>query len=192
MMIKQFKEEMKKQEYIFANSEIHICMHKLAQRARKITARLNNNYRTPRKIRALFSELTGNTADKSFVLFPPFYSDCGINIKVGKNVFINSGCCFQDQGGIEIGNGTLIGQQVVIATLNHGEEPMHRADMIPKSVHIGENVWIGCKVTILPGVKIGDNSIIGAGAVVTKDIPANCIAVGNPAKVKREIKKEGE
>lgn len=188
MTNEQFKEEMKKT--VIANSEAHLHMHEMSRQARKITARLNNRYRTPKKIRALFSELTGNGVDESFVLFPPFYTDCGKNIKVGKNVFINSGCCFQDQGGIEIGDGSLIGQQVIIATLNHKEDPTHRADMIPKAVHIGKNVWIGGKATILPGVSIGDNSIVGAGAVVTKDVPENSIAVGNPARVKREIKRE--
>lgn len=192
METNQFKEEMKKQPYIFANSETHLHMHELSLRARKITARLNNKYRSPKKIRALFSDLIGNSVDESFVLFPPFYTDCGIDIQVGKNVFINSGCCFQDQGGIEIGDGALIGQQVVIATLNHNEDPTHRADMIPQAVHIGKNVWIGGKATILPGVKIGDNSIIGAGSVVTRDIPQNSIAVGNPARVIREIKIKGE
>lgn len=189
MTNRQFIEEMKKQTHIVANSATHRYMHQLFYRARKITARINN-YCTPKKTRALFFKLIEKSVDESFVLFPPFYTDCGINIDIGNNVFINSGCCFQDQGGIEIGDGTLIGQQVVIATLNHCEHPEQRADMVPKAVHIGKNVWIGAKATILPGVSVGDNSIIGACAVVTKDVPANSIVVGNPARVKRAIKAE--
>jgi acetyltransferase-like isoleucine patch superfamily enzyme len=120
-------------------------------------------------------------------MFPPFYTDCGINIKVGENVFINACCRFQDQGGIEICDGALIGHNTTIATLNHDYRPEKRQGLIPKSVKIGKNVWIGSDCTILPGVEIGDGAIIGAGSVVTKSVPANIIAVGNPARVIKEI-----
>ena len=106
---------------------------------------------------------------------------------VGKGVFINSGCKFQDQGGIYIGDGALIGHNTVLATLNHGLLPEERHDLIPKPINIGKNVWIGSNSTILPGVTIGDNAVIGAGSVVTKDIPENMMAVGSPAKVIRSI-----
>lgn len=102
-------------------------------------------------------------------------------------MFINSGCCFQDHAGIEIGDGTLIGHQVVIATLNHAQDPLSRADMFPKPVKIGKNVWIGAHATILPGVTIGDNAIIAAGAVVTKDVEKNAVAGGVPAKKIKDI-----
>lgn len=164
-----------------AGSEAHLFMHKAAESARKITARLNGRYRSMRQIRKLFSRLTGQPCDSTFTLFPPFYTDFGKNIRTGKNVFINSGCCFQDQGGISIGDGTLIGHQVVLATLNHDCDPAKRGDMKPAPIEIGENVWIGSHATVLPGVKIGRNAIIAAGAVVTKDIPENTIAVGIPA-----------
>lgn len=145
-------------------------------------------YRIPEEIVAIFSKLTGKKVDDSFRLFPPFYTDCGKNISVGKNVFINSGCRFQDQGGITIGDGCLIGHSVIITTLNHLEEPSQRQAIVPKSVTIGQNVWIGANVTILPGITIGDNAIIGAGSVVVKDISANTVAVGNPCRVRRYIK----
>ena len=125
--------------------------------------------------------------DKSFGLFPPIYSDFGKNIKIGKNVFINSGCCFQDQGGIELGDGCLIGHQVVIATLNHDLDPEKRGSMIPAAVKLGKNVWVGAHATILPGVTVGDNAVIAAGAVVTKDVPAYCVAAGVPARVIKQI-----
>lgn len=183
----EFREQMKKQTYIVANSEIHLHMHEMAQRARKITVQMNNEYRTPDEIRELFSELIGQKVDEGFGLFPPFNADYGQNIKVGKNVFINSGCCFQDQGGIEIGDNALIGQQVVIATINHDFAPGKRGNMFPAPVKIGNRVWIGARATILSGVTVGDNSIIAAGAVVTKDVPANVVVAGVPAKIIKKL-----
>ena len=125
--------------------------------------------------------------DETFRLFPPFYTDCGKNITLGKNVFINSCCHFQDQGGIIIGDNVLIGHNVVIATLNHNQNPKLRASILPKPVKIGNNVWIGSNATILPGVTISDGAIIAAGAVVTKDVSENSIVGGNPAKLIKEI-----
>lgn len=188
MDTEKFKELMQKQTYIEANSEVHQHMHEMAQRALKITAKMNKEYRTPDEIRLLFSELTGAEADEGFGLFPPFNADYGLNIKVGKNVFINSGCCFQDQGGIELGDNVLIGQQVVIATLNHGLSPQKRANMQPAPVRIGNGVWVGAHATILPGVTIGDNAVIAAGAVVTKNVPENAVVAGVPAKIIKNIK----
>ena len=133
------------------------------------------------------SELVGYEVDEGFGLFPPIYSDFGRNIKLGRNVFLNSGCCFQDQGGIELGDGCMIGHQVVIATLNHDLMPERRASMIPAKVTLGRNVWVGAHATILPGVTIGDNSVVAAGAVVTKDVPANCVAAGVPARVVKRL-----
>ena len=178
---------MKKCAYIEAGSEMHLHMHEMAQRARRITAEMSNTYRTPEELRELFSELTGQKIDGSFGLFPPFSADYGQNITVGKNVFINSGWCFQDQGGIEIGDNVLIGQQVVIATLNHDLIPDKRANMLPSPVKIGNGVWIGAHATVLSGVTIGDGAVIAAGAVVTKDVPANTVVGGVPAKILKLI-----
>ena len=133
-------------------------------------------------------QLIGQELDESFGLFPPFYTDCGINTHIGRGVFINAGCKFQDQGGIYIGDGCLIGHNTVIATLNHGMLPEERGDLIPKPVHIGNGVWLGSGSIILPGVTIGDNAVIGAGSVVTKDVPEGMIAVGNPARVIGSVK----
>ena len=102
-------------------------------------------------------------------------------------MFINSGCCFQDQGGIRLGDGCLIGHQVVIATLNHDLDPAKRGSMIPKKVTLGKNVWVGAHATILPGVTVGDNAVIAAGAVVTKDVPANTVVAVVPAKIIKKI-----
>lgn len=124
------------------------------------------------------------------MLFPPFHTDCGKNITIGKNVFINMGCKFQDQGGIFIGDGSLIGHNVVIATLNHAMAPDDRGTMIPAPVHIGNRVWIGSNATILPGVTIGDGAIVAAGAVVTRDVPENTVVGGVPARIIRTISEE--
>ena len=187
MNTEQFKEQMEKKAYIAAGSEAHLHMHEAAQRARKITAEINNAFHTADELRELFSELTGKQVDDKFGLFPPFYADYGQNITVGKNVFINSGCCFQDQGGIQIGDNVLIGQQVVIATLNHDLAPEKRANMLPAPVKIGNGVWIGAHATILSGVTIGDGAVVAAGAVVTKDVPENTIVGGVPAKIIKTI-----
>ena len=163
-------------------SEIHQYMSELSQEAIKITTELNCSYHTPEEICEIFSKLIGKPVDKSFRMFPPFYTDCGKNINIGKNVFINSCCCFQDQGGITIGDGALIGHKVIFATLDHDFDPQKRQGMTPKPILLGKNVWIGANVTILGGVTIGENAIVAAGAVVTKDIPANSIVAGVPAK----------
>ena len=160
----------------------------LSQEALKVTMEINNKYHTPEEIVKLFSELTGRKVDKSFRLFPPFHTDCGKNIKVGKNVFINACCKFQDQGGIEIGNGVLIGHNVTLATLNHDERPQFRQYIYPKPIKIGDNVWIGSNVTILQGITIGNGAIIGANAVVTHDVPENTVVAGVPAKIMRKVK----
>ena len=186
MNTEQFKAEMKKRTVVVANSELHLHMFESGEESRRIAAEINNKYNPTDRIQELFSQLIWQKV-VNFKLFPPFYTDYGKNISVGENVFINSGCCFQDQGGIEIGNNVLIGQQVVIATLNHELTPTKRGNLLPAPVKIGNNVWIGAHATILSGVTIGDNSVVAAGAVVTKDVPANVVVAGVPAKVIKQI-----
>ncbi len=164
--------------------------NELSQQAIKITMEINNQYHTPEEIVDLFSKLTGKQVDKSFRLFPPFYTDCGKNITVGKNVFINACCKFQDQGGIIIGDGVLVGHNVTLATLNHDERPQFRRYIYPKPIKIGNNVWIGSNATILAGVTIGDGSIVGANALVTRDVPNNTIVAGIPARILRKVKND--
>lgn len=187
MTLEEFKKAMASGERIIAGSETHLLMHEMSQRALKITAEINTGYHEPAEIRKLFSELIGEPVDETFGLFPPFNTDCGRNIKIGKRVFINAGCKFQDQGGITIDDGALIGHNVVLATLNHAPEPEHRGDMYPKPIHIGKNVWIGSNATILPGVTIGDGAIVAAGAVVNKNVAPNTVVGGVPAKVIKKI-----
>lgn len=183
----QFLDYLNSGKTVVARSEAHQCMHQLSIRAQRITAQINGRFCTPQKRRKLLAKLTNKAVPDTFTLFPPFFTDCGINITVGQRVFVNSCCCFQDQGGITIGDDTLIGHNVVIATLNHHLQPQRRADMLPKAVVIGKNVWIGSHSTILPGVTIGDNAVIGAGSVVTKDVAPNTVVAGVPAKVIKVI-----
>ena len=186
MNLEEYLNRLSGGETVEGGSEMHMFMHEVSQEALKITAELNGSYHTPEQIREIMSRLTGREVDSSFGLFPPFYTDCGKNIKIGKNVFINAGCKFQDQGGIEIGDGALIGHGVVLATLNHDFAPENRSTLHPSAIKIGKNVWIGSNATVLPGVSIGDGAIVAAGAVVTRDIPAKTIAAGVPAKVIRK------
>ena len=174
-------------EYVEKGSPILQKFYELSENARRITMELNNKYHTPEEIRELFSKLTDKKIDDSFRMFPPFYTECGINITIGKNVFINTCCKFQDQGGIEIGNNVLIGHSVVIATLNHDFEIKNRLSMYAKKVKIGNDVWIGSNTSILPGVTINDGAIIAAGAVVTKDVPQKAVVAGNPARIIKYI-----
>lgn len=169
-------------ETIPGGSQHHRAMHAASQESLRIAALLNGSYHSPEEVRALLSELTGHPVPESLTLFPPFTADFGKNITFGENVFINSGCRFQDQGGIEIGAGSLIGHNAVITTLNHDMLPSRRADMIPARVVIGQGVWFGANVTVLPGITVGDGAVVGAGAVVTKDVPAGVVVVGVPAK----------
>ena len=176
---------------VVGGSEEHQFMHGVSQEAIRICMAINNRYHTPEELRALMAELTGRPVPEGFALFPPFSSDCGKNIHLGRDVFVNAGCKFQDQGGIYLGDRVLVGQNVVLATLNHGMDPARRADLHPAPIRIGDDVWIGANATVLPGVTIGDGVIVAAGAVVTRDVPAMTVVGGVPARVIKRIEAEG-
>lgn len=160
---------------------------KLFQEAIKIGMELNTRYHTPEEIRVIMGKLTGKKIDETFRLFPPFYTDFGKNIKIGRDVFINSGCHFQDQGGIELGDGVLVGHNVVLATINHDLDPAQNRKNHYAPIKIGSHVWIGSNATILQGVTIGEWAVVAAGAVVTRDVPENMIVGGVPAKTIRTV-----
>lgn len=170
-----------------ADSPLHEVMHETSQEALRITGELNGGYHEPARVRELLARLIGKPVDESVTVFPPFYSDFGKNISLGERVFINSGCKFQDQGGVVIGDDCLIGHNTVLATLDHDIAPSRRADMHPAPITIGHNVWIGANATILPGVTIGDDVVVGAASVVTKDVPEGSIVIGSPARVVRSV-----
>lgn len=171
-----------KEQVIYPNTEVHRAMTKVSSEARYLSTKLNNGVYTDEQIKAQMTQITGQELDEGFSLFLPFTSDFGKNIKIGKNVFINSGCRFQDQGGITIGDQCLIGHNVVLAIINHDYHPEKRGIMHLRPIVLKEKTWIGSNATILPGVTVGENSVVAAEAVVTKDVPANTIVGGNPAK----------
>ena len=157
-------------------------MRYYSREAQKITLEINTQWHDVAELSELFSKLIGKPVGEGFGLFPPFYTDFGKNITIGKNVFINADCKFQDQGGITIDDGALIGHGVVLATLNHDFAPEKRQQLHPAPIHIGKKVWIGANATVCSGVTIGDNAIVAAGAVVNKDVPANAVVGGVPAR----------
>ena len=187
MTTQEFNAQLQRDNHIAAGSPAHEFMHKAADEARKTTASINGAYHTDEELRALMSRLVGYKVDDGFRLFPPIYTDFGKNIKIGKDVFVNSGCCFQDQGGVTLGDGCLVGHNVVFATLDHDKRPGRRGDMTAAPIVVGKDVWIGAHATILKGVTIGDGAIVAAGAVVTRDVPPNTIAAGVPARVVKTI-----
>ena len=168
--------------------EVVSSMRFYIQENRRLLFEMNNVWHEDeREITQLFAKITAKPVGEEVRIVPPFYTDFGKNITVGNRVFINAGCKFQDQGGIYIGDGTFIGHNTVLATLDHDIDPDKRHLIYPAPIHIGSRVWIGAGVIVTKGVTIGDNSIIAAGAVVTHDIPSNVIAAGVPARILKEI-----
>lgn len=138
-------------------------------------------------IREKLSEIIGSQIDRSTTVFVPFFTNFGKHISIGKNVFINHGCSFLDLGGIVIEDDVLIGPKVNLVTENHPIDPANRKSLDLKKVIIKKNAWIGAGATILPGITVGENAIVGAGSVVTKDVLPNTIVAGVPAKIVKEI-----
>ncbi len=159
------------------------------KRAMAITARLNRlTFDDAADVRALFSELIGTQVDDGFVLIPPFHATGGAGMKIGRNVFVNQNCTFYDLGGLEIGDDVMIGPNVSLITSGHPVEPSRRRDfVVAKPIVIERNVWIGAGATIIGGVTVGENSVVAAAAVVTRDVPPNTLVGGNPATVIRSI-----
>jgi acetyltransferase-like isoleucine patch superfamily enzyme len=160
------------------------------KRAMAITATLNRlTFNDAAEIRALFSQLIGKEVDESFLLIPPFYAAGGDEIRVGHNVFVNQNCTFYDLGGLDIADDVMIGPNVSIITTGHPLEPsQRRATTIGKPIVIERNVWIATGATIIGGVTVGENSVVAAGSVVTKDVPPNTLVGGNPARIIRSIR----
>ncbi|MDN7734437.1 MULTISPECIES: DapH/DapD/GlmU-related protein [Burkholderia cepacia complex] len=159
------------------------------KRAMAITARLNRlTFDDAADVRALFGELIGSQVDDGFMLIPPFHATGGAGMKLGRNVFVNQNCTFYDLGGLEIGDDVMIGPNVSLITSGHPVEPSRRRDgVIAKPIVIERNVWIGAGATIIGGVTIGENAVVAAAAVVTRDVPPNTLVGSNPAKIIRSI-----
>ncbi|MBD5608216.1 MAG: sugar O-acetyltransferase [Desulfovibrio sp.] len=172
---------------LYGGSEMFGRMVRISAECRRLIAEMNSRYPEQDEIREYMRRITGGAIGADLRIFLPFYSDFGRNIRLGDNVFINSGCCFQDQGGISVGDRTLVGHQVVIATINHGLPVVERGNNYLAPVNIGKDVWIGAHATILPGATIGDGAIIAAGATVVGDVKAGTIVGGCPAKYIKDV-----
>ena len=159
------------------------------KRAMEITASINRlTFDDAAEIRALFSNLIGKKVDDSFMLIPPFYTTGGPDIRVGRNVFVNQNCTFYDLGGLDIADDVMIGPNVSLITSGHPIEPSRRRDgVIAKPIVIERNVWIASGATVIGGVTVGENSVVAAGSVVTRDVPPNSLVGGNPSRVIRSI-----
>lgn len=159
------------------------------RRAGIITATLNRlTFSDAAEIRAVFSDLIGQAVDESFVLIPPFYTTGGSHIRIGRNVFVNQNCTFYDLGGLHIGDDVMIGPNVSLITSGHPIDPLERRrTTIAKPIVIERNVWIAASAIVIGGVTVGENSVVGAGSVVTKDVPPNSVVGGNPARFIRSV-----
>jgi acetyltransferase-like isoleucine patch superfamily enzyme len=153
---------------------------------KKLLVQMNNSS-DAKEIRELLGQITNSIIDDSVTVFTPLHINYGKHTKIGKNVFINFDCIFLDLGGITIEDDVLIGPKVSLLSEGHPIAPEKRQLLIPHAVHIKKNAWIGAGATILPGVTIGENAIVAAGAVVSKDVPDNAIVGGVPAKIIKEI-----
>jgi acetyltransferase-like isoleucine patch superfamily enzyme len=174
---------------IYSRTPESAAMLTNVKRAMAITATLNRlTFNDADEVRALFSELIGKKVDESFLLIPPFYTAGGDEIRVGQNVFVNQNCTFYDLGGLDIADDVLVGPNVSIITTSHPLEPsQRRAATIGKPIVIERNVWIAAGATIVGGVTVGENSVVAAGSVVTRDVPPNTLVGGNPARIIRSI-----
>jgi acetyltransferase-like isoleucine patch superfamily enzyme len=139
------------------------------------------------QIRTQLSKIIGSTIDTSTIVFVPFHTNFGKHTTIGKNVFINHGCSFLDLGGITIEDDVLIGPKVSLITENHPVDPANRKSLDLAKIVIKKNAWIGAGAIILPGVTVGENAIVAAGAVVNKDVADNTIVAGVPAKKIKNI-----
>ena len=184
---KDIFEQLRNGETIEAN---HLEAYKLRDASYGIKQLLiqMNHSSDPVEIRELLSEITGSEIDKSVTIFTPLYMNYGKHTKIGKNVFINFDCVFLDLGGITIEDNVLIAPKVSLLSEGHPVSPNERQSLVPGHIHIKRNAWIGAGATILPGVTIGENAVVAAGAVVSKDVPANRVVGGIPAKIIKSIK----
>ena len=148
---------------------------------------LNAAPHTLQETRGFIQRMTGRPVDASTSIALPFRTDFGRHIFLGKDVFINADCLFVDLGGIHIADHALIAPRVTILTVDHDVDPERRRSVVTAAVRIERNAWIGAGATICPGVTVGENSVVGAGSVVTKDVPANVVVAGVPAKVVKQL-----
>lgn len=173
-------------ELISFDSVLFNDIHKIVDENRKLVNILNNK-QSLEEIREILGQMTSKIIDESVHINLPLHTDFGSNIHIGKNVFINSGVMFTDLGGIYIEDNVLIGPRVNLITVNHPIDSKQRRGIIINPIYIEKNAWIGANSTILPGVTIGENAVVAAGSVVNKNVKANTVVGGIPAKILKEI-----
>jgi acetyltransferase-like isoleucine patch superfamily enzyme len=161
-------------------------LRKASYATMKLALQMNNSS-NPEEILSLLSQITGQEIDASTAVFPPLYINYGKNTKIGKNVFINFGCTLLDLGGITIEDKVMLAPGVKLLSESHPLSPENRQSLIPKPILIKQNAWIGANATILQGVTIGENAVVAAGSVVSKDVPDNTIVGGIPARVIKKL-----
>ncbi|WP_437396173.1 sugar O-acetyltransferase [Flagellimonas lutimaris] len=183
---KDIFERLRKGENIPPNDQQAHRMREASFETKKLLVRMNNATES-KEVRDLLSQITGCEIDESVAVFTPLYINYGKHTKIGKNVFINFDCVFLDLGGITIEDGVLIAPKVSLLTEGHPISPDNRHTLVPKPIHIKKNAWIGANATILYGVTIGENSVVAAGSVVSKDVPDNVVVGGTPAKIIKKI-----
>jgi acetyltransferase-like isoleucine patch superfamily enzyme len=183
---KDIFERLRDGEIIASNNPEAYKLREASSATRKLLVQMNNSS-DPAEIRDLLSQITGSEIDESVAVFTPLYINYGKNTKIGKNVFINFDCVFLDLGGITIEDNVLIAPKVSLLSEGHPISPNERQSLVPAHIHIKKNAWIGAGATVLPGVTVGENAIVAAGAVVSKDVPANTIVGGVPAKIIKTI-----
>jgi acetyltransferase-like isoleucine patch superfamily enzyme len=159
------------------------------QRTMRLAAEMNTGYHTEAEVRDYMRQITGSEIDETLRIFTPFHINYGKKTTFGRDCFVNFGCTFLALGGITIEDDVFIGPHCVLATEYHPEEPTTRHSLLTKPIVVKRNAWLGANVTVLAGVTIGENAIVAAGSVVTKDVPDNMVVAGSPARVIREIKK---
>ena len=183
---KDIFEQLRNGETIAANNPEAYKLRDASYATRQLLVQMNNSA-DPTEIRNLLSQITDSAIDESVAVFTPLYINYGKHTKIGKNVFINFDCVFLDLGGITIEDNVLIAPKVSLLSEGHPVNPNDRQSLVPGPINVKKNAWIGAGATILPGVTIGENAVVAAGAVVSKDVPANTVVGGVPAKIIKSI-----
>lgn len=179
-------ERLRNGETVFPDDPQFYQLQKASSATKKLLVRLNAAS-DPAEIRELLSEITGIETDDSTAVFTPLFINYGRHTRIGKHVFINFNCTLLDLGGITIEDHVLIAPNVSLLSEGHPVSPENRHALMPGSVYIRKNAWIGAGAIILPGVTVGENAIVAAGAVVAKDVPDNTVVAGIPAKIIKTI-----
>jgi acetyltransferase-like isoleucine patch superfamily enzyme len=185
-MDRSFQQQLVNRE-LLADAPIFQRIHQYKEYNERMVREMNQGYHSADKIRAYLEEITGEKIDASVTVNTPFYTDYGRHIQFGRNVYLNINVTFVDLGGIFIEDHVLIGPGARLVTVNHLTDPKKRRGLWVAPIVIKRNAWIGANATILPGVTVGENAIVAADATVTKEVPANVVVAGTPAKIIKTI-----